>query len=113
MKCLGGVISRRRTQFRVYAIYESKSQCVWVYNQVEVRLPEWDIDLEEVALNVMSSEIGTPRPYNQQRNKTLTDRRTLHEIEYLIEAELKKVYGRSGPSKDKVNAESIEVWPMK
>jgi hypothetical protein len=79
----------RRTQFRVYAV--SCNNRIFVYKKGEVRLPEWNIDLD----NAISSNIslreelsednhnisGEARPYNDERNKTLTERHTVEEVE--------------------------------
>ena len=96
--CIDWLGKRRRSQFRVYAVYSQQpKRAIYIYKQVEVRLPEWNVDLDNLlsnATNCLSgddgckSDLGTSRPYNEERNKALTDRVTMMEISRHLESEL-------------------------
>ena len=107
--CIDWFGKRRRSQFRVYCVYSQlPKKAVYIYNQVEVRLPEWNIDLDSL-LGITSEkrlndghDFDLCRPYNEGRNKTLTDRVTLMEISKQLELELGLMEGESTKLQDKI-----------
>jgi hypothetical protein len=62
----------QRCQFRVYVV--SCGERMYLYRSVEVRVPQWDDDLDAAL-----SE-DTAREYNCSRNKERTHRMLLHEL---------------------------------
>lgn len=94
-----------RTQIRAYVVLCNNE--LYLYDGVEVRVPSWDIDIDQVLLDESSAfsgdELnnqaphpnrpwsesieeeccgdGNARPYNEQRNKKRTNRLMLEEIE--------------------------------
>jgi hypothetical protein len=106
-------IDKRRTQIRVYVVLCDNQ--LFLYDGVEVRMPLWDCDIDEVLaqetaafssnvitehhsdnvkqrrpwLDTVEEECcgeGNARPYNEQRNKKETCRFMLEEIPELITA---------------------------
>jgi hypothetical protein len=102
---------KRRTQIRVYVVICEHQ--LYVYDGIEVRMPLWDCDIDEVlqresaqystdGVDVNDYDTGRrpwsdpveeeccgegrARPYNEQRNKKETTRYMLEEIPELIHA---------------------------
>lgn len=105
------IVTKRRTQIRVYVVICEHQ--LYVYDGIEVRMPLWDCDIDEVlqresaqysadgvAIDDYITERrpwsdpvdeeccgeGHARPYNEQRNKKETTRYMLEEIPELIHA---------------------------
>lgn len=93
-----------RTQVRAYVILCNNE--LYLYDGIEVRIPSWDINIDQVLLDESTSYSGADveqaihphrpwsdpveeeccgdgnaRPYNEQRNKKRTNRLMLEEIE--------------------------------
>ena len=66
-------------QFRVYVVYIAGA--LYVYKHSEVRLPEWDLDLDSHLPSAQQNEHS--RAYNSDRNKQLTMRCVLDELSEL------------------------------
>ena len=90
-------VKMRKSQIRAYAVYHNRE--IFLYKTFEVRLPTWDEDVDETLQSptanksAWSEEVeneyggaGDARPYNEKRNKQLTERYVISEIEELIPA---------------------------